>query len=188
MIARIERDFSFSTAVHFDNSFYINYYHITLSMLVKDNSIAHQNIALERIIHFLSSVIQNCIFVNELEKKIIKKYEEAGINVCSLPEDPYDQIISMVLLLKLNKIVEGKLEITDMVLGSDLSDSVRFCTVQEVAENVLGNVSWWNDASFSIKKRPEDAKIVKLFDTSDCDLIGLSWTKPAKKTEKTDTI
>jgi hypothetical protein len=167
MIARIERDFSFSTAVHFDNSFYINYYHITLSMLVKDNSIAHQNIALERIIHFLSSVIQNCIFVNELEKKNIKKYEEAGINVCSLPEDPYDQIISMVLLLKLNKIVEGKLE---------------------VAENVLGNVSWWNDASFSIKKRPEDAKIVKLFDTSDWDLIGLSWTKPAKKTEKTDTI
>ena len=38
------------------------------------------------------------------------------------------------------------------------------------------------------KEAPEDAKIVKLFDTSDWDLIGLSWTKPAKKTEKTDTI
>ena len=137
MNTRIERDFVFDSAIHFANGFYINSYALTLSMLIETESIREQNIALDRLTHFMSVVLNSSIFVEQNDTKVIKKYKDAGIRVCTLPEEPYDQIVALVLLVKLNAIAEGRLKITDLTLSSNLSDGVRFCTVAEVAENFV---------------------------------------------------
>jgi hypothetical protein len=65
MGTRIERDLGFSTAIHFSDTFILNEYFMTLSILVETDNIKDQNIALERILHFITVVLNNCLFINE---------------------------------------------------------------------------------------------------------------------------
>lgn len=144
MNTRIERDFCFQTGLYFEDKFHIGVYDITLSMLVETESIKEQNIAMERIIYFLHEVIQNSVLVHTSKQDIIEKYQSVDLNVCELPEEPYDQILAMILLLKMNSIAEDRLKITDLVIGSSLSDGVRFNIVSEVAESAFSGRYWWN--------------------------------------------
>jgi hypothetical protein len=189
MGTRIERDLGFSTAIHFSDTFILNEYLMTLSILVETDNIKDQNIALERILHFITVVLNNCLFINQQEEEAIHKYKDAGLRVCVLPEDPLEQIISMTLLQKFNSMAEGRLRVTDCTLGSNLSDGVRFCTVSEVAENHVDRDSsrWWNCSTLCIehiKPITDEDNIVKLFSNDDWEKLELQFEKKGKKSQK----
>ena len=188
MSTRIERDLGFSTAIHFADQFLLNEYIMTLSILVETDDYKEQNVALERILHFVMFVLNNCLLINQNDEASIEKYKNARIRVCTLPEDPVDQIISMTLLQKFNSITEGRLKVTDCTLGSNLSDGVRFCTVAEVAENHIDNDThkWWNCNSLCIEtpKPTDDDNIVKLFSNDEWEKLELQFAKKGKKSTK----
>ncbi len=173
MTTRIERDFSFQAGVYFENEFLMNVYSISLYMEVETESIREQNVAMERIKYFLNDCLENSIFVKNTEIKTIERYASCGFKVCTVPEDPYDQIITLMLLTKLNSITEGRLIITDITLGSRISDQVKFtCDI----DNPLGpfeDHGWWTDNGTSIcdpiKTTAKKDKIVKLFKTPTTD-------------------
>lgn len=183
MHTRIERDFCFQTGLHFENKFHVNVYDITLSMLVETDSIKEQNIAMDRAIYFLTEVLSNSILVHSANSDIIKKYENVDLRVCELPQEPYDQIIAMVVLLKLNSIMENRLKITDLVIGSSLSDGVRFNIVSETAESTFSGKYWWNSPCLLITNHISDCidhnKVIKLFN-DDWTGLGLSWRETVK--------
>lgn len=182
MNTRIEKDFCFQAGLYFENEFHINIYDISLSMLVETDSIKEQNIAMERASYFLNDIMQSSILVNASNKDIIKKYGNAGLRVCELPQEPYDQILAMVLLLKLNSIMEDRLKITDLVIGSSLSDGVRFNLVSEEAESAFSGKYWWNSPGLSINNRIDSIdrnKIIRLFSDEWVNL-GLTWRDSAK--------
>jgi hypothetical protein len=184
---RIERDFSFQAGVHFEGKLIMNVYGFTLAMEVETESIVEQNIAMDRIIYFLKDSLTNSVFVQTSDKKAIEKYTQADIKVCTVPEEPYDQIITMLLILKLNNITEGRLNITDIFLESELSDSVRFSYDFETAKhNPFGNKGWWLESSTSmndIEKNTKKEKIVRLVKHNDWANVGLEWQKKTKASE-----
>jgi hypothetical protein len=184
---RIERDFSFQAGVHFEGKLIMNVYGFTLAMEVETESIVEQNIAMDRIIYFLKDSLTNSVFVQTSDKKAIEKYTQADIKVCTVPEEPYDQIITMLLILKLNNITEGRLNITDIFLESELSDSVRFSYDFETAKhNPFGNKGWWLESSTSmndIEKNTKKEKIVRLVKHNDWANVGLEWEKKIKASE-----
>ncbi len=145
-------------------------------MEVETESIREQNVAMERIKYFLNECLENGIFVQDTEHKVIEKYSTCGFKVCTVPEEPYDQIITLLLLTKLNSITEGRLVITDMTLGSRISDDVRFICDIESPRGPLESPGWWSDIGTSIsdpiKKSIKKDKIVKLFKTPSTD-----WTE-----------
>ena len=185
MTTRIEKDWVFNAGVHFDNKFIINNYQITLSMMVETESVREQNIAMERLEYFINEVIDSCIFIDKNKTKNIDYYIQAGIKVCLLPEEVYDQIIGMILLLKFNSILEKRLFVTDLTLSSKLSDNVRFHIVEEIATNLFDGDFWWNNNSTKLydspKLKDKKTKIVKLFD-DEWTTVGLSW-KDSKYTQ-----
>jgi hypothetical protein len=187
LATRIDRDFTFQAAVHFEDKFLLNYYDITLSMDVQTESIKEQNIAMDRILYFLSESLSNSVFVHSEEKKTIEKYNQAGIKTCILPEEPYDQIITVLLLMKFNAITEGKLLVTDIALLSVLSDQVRFLYDLDSASNHPFGKGWWSEPTTSISdivKYNKKDKIVKLVKSCDWSNIGLDWNaKLIKPTE-----
>lgn len=188
MSIRIEKDFFFQAAVKFSNQFLLNMYELTVSMLVETDDTREQNIALERLGYFLNNIVENSVFVIFTDTQSIKNFEKADIKVCTTPEDPYDQIISMILLLKLNAIMENKLFITDMILTSKLSEGIKFSMVPEVAESIFKG-GWYNSPSTIIKhnykeEAKHDKKVVNLFDGKDWTDIGLGWKDKIKTTEK----
>jgi|TARA_R110002124_G_scaffold87305_1_gene224786 hypothetical protein len=188
MSQRIERDFVFDTAIHFGNTFYLNQYSMTLSMLIETTNIVEQNIALERIQHFIATQIHGCLFISETETNATAKYKDAGISICTLPDEPHDQIISMVLLQKFNSVTEGRIAVTDLILGSTFSDGVRFHTVSEVAEDSIDHNPelWWNCSTLCIEHTvcPSggDEKIVKLFSEDAWEKLDMGFSKKKGKT------
>ena len=71
MTTRIEREFEFQAGVYFKEEFLMNLYTITLYMEVETESIREQNVAMERIKYFLNECLENVIFVQDTEHKII---------------------------------------------------------------------------------------------------------------------
>jgi hypothetical protein len=175
---RISRDFDFLAAVYFEGNFLINNYSVSLTFTVDTDSIHEQNIAMDRIKFFVNQQLENCVFVQDTEAKIIEKYQNADLKVCCLPEEPYDQIITVILLYKINAICEGRLIATDIQLNSMLSDDVGFLyDIDDLTNQHPYKNGWWTDSSTTITSNVsgKKEKIVKLVKKTDWANLGLDW-------------
>jgi hypothetical protein len=175
-MAKIQKDFVFECAIHFEEKFIINFYELTLFMEVNTDNQYEQNIAIERVNYYLTSVIDNSIFVNQSDKKAIENYENAGIRVITLPEDPYDQIIGLLLILKLNAIMENKVTVTEIIFQSKLTAGIKFHTYVEETEDYRGKY-WWteNTPCYKLVSKSKKDKVVKLFENDTWAELGLTW-------------
>jgi hypothetical protein len=156
----------------------VNLYEMDAKMEIYTEDTREQNIAVARAAHFLNSVIEDCLFISISETDAISKYNNAGIKVCTIPEEPYDQIIGLILLNKCNAIMEGKIVMNEILFGSKLSDLIKFELHHEVAEAEFDGKHWYNEPTLILAdKYSKKDKIVNLvnhkFD-SWADL-GLTW-------------
>lgn len=178
MTARISRNFSLMAGVYFKNDFCMNLYDIDLDFSVETDSIREQNISVERIKYYLGECLENAVFINQAETEVIQKYMDADLKVCTLPEDPYDQIIGILLITKLNAITEGKLVINNIAISSRISDEV--VCYHSIDENMgpFNMYDWWSDNSTKINstKATKNKKVVKLVKSSTSwEDIYLGW-------------
>jgi len=187
MITRIERDIYFVAGVHFDDAYFINTYDFVISMLVETDIQKEHTVAIERLDFFIKNIVTNSVFVNEDKHEAIEKYAEAGMDIITLPGEPYDQIVAMVLLLKLNSIMENRIKITDLTANSLLGDGIRYPIVSETAENadIMMGDNWWHNSDIETTNNifnfePEDNNVVKLFDDSVWAEYNLSWKDKTK--------
>ena len=168
MSTRIERSFDLHASVFFKNTFYMNHYNIVLNMSVEVESIHEQNVAMERINLLFNECLDSCVFIQNIEKKMIDKFKDANLKISTIPDEPYDQIVAIALLRKVNAICEGRLVLDEITLGSRLSDGVKF--VYDILEPMgpFEKQGWWNDSNTSINdlsKVNKKEKIVKLVKT-----------------------
>lgn len=177
MTARIHKLLQFSAGLHFNNKFYINSYDLDLTFNVETESIREQNIALERIKFYVYECLQHCVFVHQNDTDTIEKYTNVGMNVCTLPEEPYDQVIGIMLMTKLNNIMDERLIITDMSIESRMSDGVS--CLHSVEENIgpFTEKGWWSDNSQRINTLSnKNKKVVKLSKTkTEWQDVDLDW-------------
>lgn len=176
--SKIQKNFTFQSAIHFEDRFMVNLYEMDAKFEIYTEDTREQNIAIERVTHFLGSVVEDCLFISIEQKDAINKYHAAGIKVCTIPEDPYDQIIGLILLNKCNAIMEGKIVMTEILIGSKLSNLIKFELYHEVATAEFDGKHWYNDGSLVMAdKFNKKDKIVNLFDHK-CDSwedLGLTW-------------
>lgn len=177
MPSRIQKDIAFFSGVHFENQFMINLYECDISIIINTDDAREQRVALDRLVYFVTNHLQNSLIISSTEKEMITKYENAGLRLCIVPEEPYDQILGLVLLNKFNSIMEGKMEVMDMTFGSKLSDYVKFDLAKEEAESIFNQDSWYNDSSVSLRDTPKKKKdkVVKLFDPDEWTKNDLNW-------------
>jgi hypothetical protein len=146
-------------------------------MDVQTDSIREQNIAMDRLKYLVFEVLNSAVFVNSSEAKVIEKYQSAGLRVCTTPDDPYDQIIALLLFHKFNTITEGKLHVTHIQLESELSDGVGFMLEDEILEAAPISPGWWteNNILVSDKISGKKEKIVRLVKKADWSTLDLDW-------------
>lgn len=189
MNTKISKKFYFQSGVHYSGTFIINNYDIELFMDVNTDDMREQNIAMDRINYLFSLCLDNCVFVTEEDTDAIKLYSKAGMAVCPLPEEPFDQIVGAVLLSKFNIITEGKLIVTDVKISSKICDDVIFYISYEEDFGLLVDKSkWWNENQPNISttnnKKNAKEKIVDLKkDSVDWNTLGLGWKEETKKGE-----
>lgn len=184
MTARIHKSFDLLAGLHFNGQYYVNQYLIDATFTVDTSSISEQNIAMERIKFFLHECLQHSVFVNQTDDKAIEKYSNAGMTVSTLPEDPYDQIIGIMLLTKLNSITEGRLTIIDLSIESSMSDGVSCCMSDDESLGPFYEKGWWNDSTQQVNNIPnKNKKIVKLSKSkTEWQDVYLDWEEKANIT------
>ena len=177
MSAIIERDFSFQAGVYFNNTVLFNLYDFTVQMEVDTDDIREQNVAMDRIKYFVYECLDGVIFIQDIEDKAIEKFMDCGFRICQLPDEPYDQVIGLLILYKFNAICESKLLMTDIVFTSKLSDGVKFKENVATALNTFKNTGWWaqNNCNYNKIKTSKKDKVVKLVSKNDWNDLGLSW-------------
>ncbi len=100
------------------------------------------------------------------------------VNCGNNAEEPYDQIIGIMLLVKLNAITEGRLLIHDIQITSKMSDGVSCLHSIEENTGPFGTKGWWRENNLKITNKmiKSKKKIVKLTKTvSNWDEISLNW-------------
>lgn len=162
MTARIHKSFDLLAGLYFNNQYYVNAYEFDLSFNVETDSISEQNIALERVHYFLYECLKHAVFIHQSSEAMIDKFMNLNMNVCTLPEEPYDQVIGIMLMSKLNAITEGRLVITDISITSDMSDGVSCLHSIEETMGPFTDKDWWNDSTQRINSHTKNKKVVKL--------------------------
>jgi hypothetical protein len=196
MTARISKDFTFQSAIHIDNNFCLNSYKVTLWMDVMTESIDEQNIAMDRIKYFIDEGLDNCVLVHSgSEKSVIENYIKAGIKICTLPEEPFDQVVGAVIMCKINAITEGKLFVTEIKIRSRICDDVEFyiCSDETVEFLATNEPHWYTQSNMAnndwLRKSSKKEKIVELKrEILDWAELGLGWNNKHKLSEDSDVV
>lgn len=179
MTARISRSFTFQSGAYFKSVFFMNTYDADIHFTVESTNVREQNIALDRVNHLFDKKLESAIFIDETETEVIQKYMDADLRVCTLPELPYDQVIGIMLLLKINAITERRLTVTDIAITSKLSDGVNCHHSEDETIGPFAKEGWWHENSLKVNnltKNNKSKKVVKLVkNTSTWDDLYLGW-------------
>ena len=183
MTTRVKREFNFVAGIWLEGEYQIGMYSFTVFIEILTDDPYEQSVALERMKYFIDEVVTNSVFVEASDIKVIDTFTGLGMKVCVLPLEPYDQAISVALLLKLNAITEGKFNITNMSFKSQLSDDVEYLIdIDDEVEAYATKNNWWNDSGSNLnnKKSNKKDKIVKLHKENEWNELDLGWKHVCK--------
>lgn len=180
-MTRIQKEYSFLAGVYFENKINLNLFDINMSMVVDTESFEDQNVANGRLNYFFHDVIEDCMFVNEKNTTIIDKLIDLGSTVCTLPDDPWDQVIGVVMFKKINSILEGRIILTDLLIGSKLGGGVKFDLMDEELTDMCIDKKWYNQPFPNINdvhNQKTGKKVVSLF-KENWSKVNLNWKENA---------
>jgi hypothetical protein len=181
MNVRLQYDLEFLAGIYYQDSLQINSYDVSINMLTKTKDPASTNIAMDRVKAFVYGMLENTVFINQANMERAEFLQMIGCNVTTLPEEPVDQIIGMMLYYKLNAIMEDRMVITNLDISSKLGDGVWY---QHDEEDVAGPFSpegWWHKSSTqhdTIETEEVDDNVVKVISTGWYEM-DLEWLENA---------
>ena len=177
MNVRLQYDLDFLAGVYYEDQLQMNRYTVSLNLLTKTKDSASTNIALDRAKAFVHGALESTIFINQSNIERAEFMQLIGINVTTLPEEPVDQIIGMMLYYKLNAIMEDRMTVTGLDIASSLGDNVWYQHDEEDLSGPFSGEGWWHQASMqheSVERNPEPGNIVKVMSTGWYEL-NLEW-------------
>lgn len=146
MNVRLQYDVEFLAGIYMDSHLQLNKYKASMNLVTKDAG-ESVGIAMERLKAFVFGIMENTVFIHQDHSEQAEMLHVMGVNVTTLPEQPLDQIIGIMLYCKLNAIMEGRMVITALDIASELGDNIYY---QHDEEDVLGPFAadgWWSQAN-----------------------------------------
>jgi len=184
MNVRLQYDLDFLAGIYYEEQLQMNRYTVSLNLLTNSKDSAATNIALDRAKAFVHGALESTVFINQANMARAEMMQLMGISVTTLPEEPVDQIIGMMLYYKLNAVMEQRMTVTGLDIASSLGDNVWYQHDEEDLSGPFAGEGWWHQASMqheSIERDPEPGNIVKVMSTGWYEL-NLEWpenTAPA---------
>ena len=126
MNVRLQYDIEFLAGIYYDDRLQLNKYDVSMNLLTKTKDSLSTNIAMERLKAFMFDELASTVFINQDNMERAEFLQMLGINVTTLPEEPVDQIVGMMLYYKLNAIMEDRMTVTNLDIASALGDHVWY--------------------------------------------------------------
>jgi hypothetical protein len=184
---KLSHDVDFSAVIVDGSRIYPNNYQLKINMVTATDNSVHQNVAIQRILVFLTEVFDGSVFCyaeNPLVAKLNNIAKES--NIILFPEEPFDQIIGLVLFNKLSAIVEENLEIDSLIIGSEFAPDLRY-TIEDFQEfpydETKIEIPWWERSDLSTTDNRKRLKTLKSWDD-----INLAWDSQKNSKEDLEFI
>ena len=188
MNVKLQYDLEFMAGVYFESQLQMNSYSVNLQLLTNTTDAASTNIAMERLKCFVYYDLGNAVFIHQQEQEKAEMLEMLGVNIVTLPDEPIDQIIGIMLYCKLNAIMEDQMLVTKLDIQSYLGDSVWYQQDEDDAIGPFKHDGWWHKPNCqhnAIELEPVPEKVVKVAGTGWTE-YGLDWPEtPAENTGNT---
>lgn len=188
MNVRLQYDIEFLAGIYYDDRLQMNKYDASISLTTATKDVASTNIAMERLKAFVFEELANTVFVNQNNMERAEFLQMIGVNVTTLPEEPVDQIVGMMLYYKLNAIMEGRMVITSLDISSSLGDGVWYQHDEEDSAGPFARDGWWHQSSTqheTVEPKELADNVVKVISTGWHEM-GLDW--PENTAPVTNTV
>jgi len=186
MNVRLHYETGFLAGVYFDDRLQLNSYQVGLHLVTRSVVPADSNVALDRVKTFVNG-LNSTVFINSCWLLHEEMMSEMGIDITTLPEEPVDQIVGMMLYYKLNAIMEGRMEITQLELSSVLGDDICYLHDDQDPAGPFAQDGWWNDSSARRRGKTatdSETNVVKITHKNWRE-FGLDWPEETSKDTKT---
>jgi hypothetical protein len=191
MNVRLQCDVEFLGGIYYDDQLQLNHYEVCLNLVTQTKDATNTNIAMDRVKAFIHGELANTVFINSAQKERAELMQVMGINVTTLPEEPVDQIIGMMLYYKLNAIMEGRMTITQLDISSSLGDNIWCQHDEEDLAGPFAAEGWWHDATVQHSDVEIDsdnkANVVKVMPNAWTE-YGLMWPGEDIPSENGNTV
>jgi hypothetical protein len=143
MNVRLQFPVNFTAGIFYNGKMQMNNYTAKLYMMTNTPDGDANNIAFERVKHFIYNELDSSIFISVDYEEQCKKYLDAGIKITTFPGDPVDQLVGIMLYYKLSAIIEERMIIGEVELSSILGDGLIYIHGENENIDNLDVPEWW---------------------------------------------
>jgi len=174
MNVRIAQLLSINAGAWYDGVLEMNQYTIKLWMITQTENPLEQNIAFLRAKHFIYNLLENTIFMDSEDSKCAD-FIQAGLRITTLPGDPADQLIGIMLFHKLNAIMEDRIRLLEVEISA--GDAVIYLHGENENVNDVITPGWWetSDVVHCDSALLDSEKVVTMHKGSVWRELDLSW-------------
>jgi hypothetical protein len=124
----------------------MNRYLVGLYMITNSSDAAVQNIAYERLKYFVYNEMNSTVFVSSEHQDQCRALIAAGLKITTLPAEPVDQLIGIMLYSKLNAVMEDHIIISEVEISSDLGENMVYLHSADESLGPYEGPGWWHEA------------------------------------------
>lgn len=190
MNVRLQSNLEFLGAVYFADELQLNSYQVNLGLVTNTKDTPKINIAMERVKAFVYSELANAVYIHQDRMDVAEVLQMLGTNIVTLPEEPVDQIVGMMLYSKLNAIMEGVMTVVSLDISSSLGDDVWYQHDDEDSPGPYAADGWWNLPTVqhdSLSVAEIDNKIVEVRPNAWVE-YGLMWPEETNTSKEHSVV
>lgn len=146
MNVRLEYNMGFTAGVYWEGRMIMNNYMVKIYMVTNSSDNAYQNTAFERLKYFVYGELGSTIFVNRAHEQVCQQFIQAGLNVTTLPAEPVDQLLGIMLYCKLNAVMEDHMVINEIEISSNLGENMGYLHAADESLGPFDQQGWWHDS------------------------------------------
>jgi hypothetical protein len=177
MNVRLKKKFSWASGLVYDNRFCVNQYDVILNMLTVSSDHEQQNIAYDRMKVWINRFMDDSIMIHDQSEEL-DLFRKINGRVMVLPEEPVDQVVGIMLYLKLNAVMQNRIVVTDVEVSSKQGDHTSYIHSHGEALGALSTDGWWVDPRptwYQQHVLNEDVKVVTLDRVPEWKDFDLDW-------------
>lgn len=182
MNVRLKHDMHFTAGVYYADSLRMNNYTLRIWMTTNSTDAADQSTAFERIKYFIYTQMESTIFINQANETQCQALADAGLDITTMPGEPVDQLIGIMLYYKLNAIVEDRMIIQETEIASAMGENMTYLHSDFETTSGYEQPAWWTsaDLTHSDMIQDESENIVSMPGNMVWQDVDLGWNLPTE--------
>jgi hypothetical protein len=190
MNVRLQYTMPFTAGVYYRNEMRMNHYLLRVWMTTNTTDPANHNTAFERIKYFVYQELDSVIFINSDNIEQCQSFVDAGLKIATMPGDPVDQIVGIMLFYKLNAIMEDRIIIIETELSSDLGDNMVYLHSEQENVKLPSIPDWWNSADLVHHDNNliESEKVLLMHQSAAWRELDLGWPEIEDVADNNNTV